>query len=101
MTIYKNMIQLMNDFLAAPIQTDTTEKFCNQYMDMFYDHSNKLENEVSSQCFDIFDDINWLCDSYEPEQSIQNSDPYCIDEMELRDKLTAFVNQLKEHGLYV
>lgn len=93
------MIKLINDFLSAPTETETTEKFCNQYMDMFYTYSNKLNSEVSLQCFDIFDDINWLCDSYEPENLIRTSDPYCIDEFGLRDKLVILINKLKKFGL--
>ncbi len=37
--------------------------------------------------FELLDDINMICDSFEPKEAIRAGDSYCIDEETLRQKV--------------
>ena len=92
---YQNVLDLINRYIDGAMNASTTDLFCNMYMDYFYNYSDELEKEVSLDIFEILDDINLLCDSYEADQAIRESDDYCIDEKELREKLKLLAGKLK------
>ena len=85
--IYKKLVNIIDEFLYSKKSKGLAEKFCNMYMDIFYDVCDELEKEVTKMQYDIFDDINLLCDLYEDNDAIRESDPNCIDEIKLREKL--------------
>ncbi|MFA0814289.1 MAG: hypothetical protein ACC608_00705 [Anaerofustis sp.] len=91
------LMSLIQEYIKCP--NGNAEKFSNRYMDMFYNDSKKLGEEVDAEVYDIFDDINWLCDSYENDNAIRKSDPNCIDEQALNEKLNFYIEQLRRSGL--
>ncbi len=92
MIIYSKILDLCNKYLEEERNADDTEIFCNQYMNMFFDNSDELENEVSQEIFEMLDDVNLACDSYEKNPEIRKEDSYCIDKGELRERIE---NQIK------
>ena len=42
---------------------------------------------MSKEIYEIFDDLNLVCDSYEPNVQIREMDRYCIDEMFLKNRV--------------
>lgn len=89
---YEKLIQHIMAYLQGRITS--AEAFCNEYMDLYYDLSGNLAHEVNDDAFDVFDDINWLCDSYEDDEAIREADKYCIGEEELKEKLVEYVKKL-------
>lgn len=89
------LLRLIDQFLAAVPAAGAAEDFCNQYMDQFYDLSDVLYQEVDARTYDLFDDINLLCDSYEDNDAVREADPNCIGETTLREKLSALREKLR------
>ena len=56
-------------------------------MNTFYVVEDNLEKEVSQTIFELFDDINLICDSYEVNEEIRKADKSCIDVTVLKKKV--------------
>jgi hypothetical protein len=59
--------------------------------------SDELENEVSLPIFEILDNINLTCDSYERNEEIRQLDRYCLNEVELRRKIDEYLILIKKY----
>lgn len=88
---YNDLLKLIMNYLNK--SEKSAENFCNNYMEMFYSYSDILQKKISNATYEILDDINLICDSYETNESIR--DKYCIDESELREKILKRVALLK------
>ena len=88
MTAYVELLDIVLKFLKNTDNGKAAELFCEKYMDTFYDRRNTLECEVPMQIYNVFDDINLICDSYEPDEKIRYGDKYCINEIELKEKIS-------------
>ena len=96
--VLEMLLRQIDAFLAAEPAAGAAEAFCNRYMDLFYDGSQLLDQEVDAQTYDLLDDVNLLCDSYEDNDAVRASDPWCIGEAALREKLTALREKLRERA---
>lgn len=88
------MLDLLNEYLEKERDVADAERFCNQYMDTFFENSDELESEVLQSIFERFDDINLVCDSYEKNPENRKDDIHCIDEHELREKISNLIKML-------
>lgn len=55
---------------------------------------NDLEQEVDQDTYEMFDDLNLVCDSYEPNIKIREMDKYCIDEIALKNKVVKLYRKI-------
>ena len=92
--IYQKVLNLLNEYMQKERDADQTERFCNQYMDIFFKNSDELESEVSQLIFERLDDINLVYDSYEKNPEIRKDDIHCIDENELRKRINNLIKML-------
>jgi|GEM_PF-2348288 len=95
MIAYQKIVDLLEHYLERERTVEESEKFCNSFMDMFYELSDALENEITQEIFEKLDDINLICDSYESNEDIRREDKYCIDETQLKDKVSVSVQEIK------
>lgn len=79
--------------MKTPYHQGATDTFCNEYMDMFYNMCEELQRELPSKIYNILDEINWICDSYEEDEAIRSTDSYCIDENILREKIKNIIKR--------
>lgn len=84
---YNKILDLVRDYINGNINKEISQKFCDEFMDMFYAERDVLEKEVSKEVYEILDDLNLVCDSYEPNAQIREMDRYCIDEISLRNRV--------------
>ncbi len=91
---YKKLIDLVENYINSNISEEVSQKFCNEFMDVFYADQDDLEKEVSQEVYEIFDDLNLVCDSYEPNAQIRETDKYCIDEMSLKNKVVELYKKI-------
>ena len=91
---YEKLINIVVNYIECNDSKETAERFCYEFMDTFYTVQNDLEQEVSQDIYEIFDDINLTCDSYEPNEEIREMDKYCIDEITLRNKVVKYYQQI-------
>ena len=84
---YKKLVKVITDYIQCENSSDNAQIFCEEYMEIFYHIQNDLVEEISDDFFNIFDDINLICDSYEINSEIRKNDRYCIDEDELKNKI--------------
>mgnify|MGYP004675224595 FL=1 len=63
-------------------------------MDEFFSVQNDLEQEVDQDTYEMFDDLNLVCDSYEPNIKIREMDKYCIDEIALKNKVVKLYRKI-------
>lgn len=92
---YQKIFNMIKEYLSGTTDAEASEKFCNLYMDKFYELSDELEQELSQINFELLDELNLVCDSYEKNSQIRNEDKYCIDEKSLRKKVNNIYNALK------
>ena len=97
MTEYKKIISLIDEYLNKKMGAEESDKFCNLYMEKFYTKSDDLEKELPQKLFEILDDLNLICDSYEKNPDIRNDDKFCIDEIQLREKVLLHLDELKNY----
>lgn len=95
MTSYEQIVKLVCTYIEDKANAEVSEKFCDQYMDMYFQLSDELEKELSQACFETLDDLNLLCDSYEKNSDIRAEDKYCIDEKQLKERTITYFNSLK------
>lgn len=88
MNAYKNIINLIKAYLKSDRNSDESDDFCNLYMNLFYEFSDELYENVSCEIFEALDELNMVCDSYEKNIEIRKSDRFCIDENQLKNKIT-------------
>lgn len=93
---YRELLTLMLDFIKANGDEKNAETFCNEFMDNYYDFQDDLENEVIQSVYEMFDDVNVICDSYEPNIEIREMDKYCIDEITLRNKVIEIYKKIEQ-----
>ena len=79
--------ELIATYLKSDLEYTSSENFCNIYMNMFFDLFDELENELQPSLFEVLDDINIVCDSYEKDINIRNMEKFCIGEIELKEKI--------------
>ncbi len=87
MTEYEKLLNIVENYISSNTNTEVAEKFCNEFMEEFYSIQDILEKEVEQHIYELFDDINLICDSYEPNAEIRENDKYCVDEIDLRNKV--------------
>lgn len=92
--IYQKLICIIEKYIDTNISKEVSQVFCDEYMDVFYAVQNDLEQEVTQDIYELFDDLNLVCDSYEPNVEIREMDTYCIDELSLMSKVTKIYKQL-------
>ena len=92
----QRLLALIDQFLSysAPDPARTFD-FTETYMDLFYDLSDALDLEVSHEKYELFDDINLLCDAYEGDAAIRAAEPYYYDEQQIKEKLEVLRKKLK------
>jgi hypothetical protein len=95
---YEKLINIIANYINCDEDEDTAEKFCDEYMDRFYSIQNDLEKEVSQYIFEVFDDINLICDSYEVNEEIREADKYCINEKVLKKRLIEYMDILNSNA---
>ena len=95
---YKELIQLIEKYINGSISKEVSQKFCDEFMDAFYADQDELEKEVSKEIYEIFDDLNLVCDSYEPNVQIREMDRYCIDEMLLKNRVVGLYKKVISIG---
>ena len=96
MTAYQTVMNLINEYLNEENTEEISDKFCDKYMEMFFALSDKLEKELSQKHFEILDDLNLVCDSYEKNPDIRKADQYCIDEITLREKVVSYIGMIQQ-----
>lgn len=84
---YKKLLNIVKNYINNDTNVEIANKFCNDFMEGFYNIQDDLEKEVEQHIYELFDDINLVCDSYEPNVEIRENDDYCIDEILLRNKV--------------
>lgn len=93
---FEHMLETIKHFISNETTTADCERFTEYYMDRFYDLTDLLESEVPKQIFEILDDINLICDAYEPHIGIRNNDKHCIDESQLKEKVSERLSVMSE-----
>ncbi|MGD1819841.1 MAG: hypothetical protein ACPKOI_08195 [Pleomorphochaeta sp.] len=93
---YKKLINIIINYINNNEKKETAEKFCNEFMDTFYAIQNNLEKEISQNIFEMLDDINLICDSYEANIDIRKADKYCIGEIELKNKVIKYFKKIQD-----
>ncbi len=93
---YTRIMNLIYEFLRAPCERDIAEAFCNEYMDMFNEVFEDLQKKLSATIYNSLDEINWICDSYEKDETIRATDNYCIDENMLRNKINNAMDKIEK-----
>lgn len=83
----EKLFNIVKDYLNSNINTEVSDTFCNEFMEEFYNVQDALEQEVEWYIYELFDDINVVCDSFEPDVKIRKNDKYCIDEITLQIKI--------------
>lgn len=61
----------MDEYLNKKSEIEESDKFCDLYMEIFYTKSDDLEKGLPQKLFEILDDINLICDSYEKIQILE------------------------------
>lgn len=84
---YKKLLNIVENYINSDINAEVANNFCNDFMEEFYNMQDDLEKEVEQHIYELFDDINLVCDSYEPNVEIRENDHYCVDEILLRNKV--------------
>ena len=86
----------MLEFVNDKGDKNNAEFFCNKFMDDYYNFQEDLEEEVPQNIYEMFDDVNEVCDSYEANVEIRAMDKYCINENVLKDKVTEFYKKIAQ-----
>ena len=93
---YKTLLKLMWEFVNDKENKNNAEIFCNKYMDDYYNYQEDLEQEVPRNIYEMFDDVNEVCDSYEANEEVREMDKYCINESVLKDKVTEIYKKIAQ-----
>ncbi len=93
---HRKLLKLMSDFINDDVNEKKAETFCNEFMDDYYNFQDDLEHELMQDICEMFDDVNVVCDSYEPNAEIRNMDRYCINEIVLRDKVVEIYKKIMQ-----
>ena len=94
---YKKLLNMVLNFINSNEDIEIAENFCNEFMENYYNFQEDLEQEVTQNIYELFDDINIVCDSYESNEKIREMDKYCIDEIELRNKVLEIYNRIAQY----
>ena len=95
---YKELIELIEKYINGSISKEVSQRFCGEFMDAFYANEDELQKEVSKEIYEIFDDLNLVCDSYELNVQIREMDRYCIDEMFLKNRVVELYKKVISTG---
>ena len=52
---YQKIFNMIKEYLSGTTDAEASEKFCNLYMDKFYELSDELEQELSQINFELLD----------------------------------------------
>lgn len=91
----------MWEFVNDKENKNNAEIFCNNYMDDYYNYQDDLEREVPQNIYEMFDDVNEVCDSYEANEEVRKMDKYCINESALKDKVTEVYEKIVIAFLFI
>lgn len=97
MNAYKNIINIVDEFLHKKNDAKESEAFSELFMDMFFDFNDELYKELPRNQYDILSDMNYACDLYEKCPAIREAETFCLDEEKLKNKIEKLRNTLK-HG---
>ncbi|ENJ9654216.1 hypothetical protein AB2T14_001839 [Clostridium botulinum] len=90
--ISEKLINLTKYYVLHERTKEEMIEFCNQYDVIFSNFAEEIFTEVDDVVYEILDEIFRIVDSYEPNEDIRNSEPYCIDEVSLKNNVK---NELK------
>lgn len=76
---------LCDEYLNGRLEA---EQFVSKFQLFFEDNQERLTKEE----FDVLDEIYMACEYYQPEAEIRETEPYLLDEDELKNK----VKQIKQ-----
>lgn len=93
-TQYKKLMIIIERYINNDPSMEVSQKFCDEFMDMFFTVQDDLEQEVDQDIYEKFDDLNLVCDAYEPNVKIREMDKYCIDEVALKNKVMGIYERL-------
>lgn len=91
---YRKLICIIEKYINSNTSKESSQKFCDKFMDEFFSVQNDLEQEVDQDTYEMFDDLNLVCDSYEPNIKIREMDKYCIDEIALKNKVVKLYRKI-------
>lgn len=91
---YKKLMIIIERYINNDPSMEVSQKFCDEFMDMFFTVQDDLEQEVDQDIYEKFDDLNLVCDAYEPNEKIREMDKYCIDEVALKNKVMGIYERL-------
>lgn len=91
---YQKLLDIVVEYIERSTKAKDSQKFCNNFMEEFYNLQDRLEKKVSQELYELFDDINIVCDSYESNVKIREMDKYCIDQIVLRNKVIEIYNKI-------
>ena len=82
-------------YKSTTLDREETERFCNQYMDMFDEVRVIIRGLPADKTYSLMDNIYMECDMYEPEISIRKADRHCIDEQQLHQRIGRHLSLLE------
>jgi hypothetical protein len=92
--IYERIKKIIEFYINDEMTVEKAESFCNQIDVIFSNFSVELEKEVNVDKYELIDDLNMICDSYEKNEEIRKMDSYCIDEKQLYEKTSEIYRKL-------
>lgn len=93
--IKKKLNELIEHYILEERTKGEIASFCNQYDIIFSNFSDELFNEVNYEIYNIFEEIYMIVDLYEPDLNIRNSEPYCLNEDEVIEKIKLLFKKIK------
>ena len=88
------IFEIIEKYINSDAGIQSATEFCADFMDEFYNSQDDLESELGVDIYELFDDINLVCDSFEPNSEIRANDNYCIDEVMLRKRVVELYNKI-------
>ena len=82
-------------YKSATLDREETERFCNQYMDMFDEVKGIVRGLPLDRVYELLDDIYIECDLYEPDIAIRKAEPYYFDEQQLHQRIGKYLSSLE------
>ena len=95
MTAYAKIMQVVDEFLGGKNGAEESEAFSTLFMDMFFELSDLLYEELPRDQYELLDDMNYTCDLYEKCPAIRGAEPFCLDEARLRNKAESLRDALR------
>lgn len=95
MTAYPKIMQVVDKFLGRKNGAKESEAFSTLFMDMFFELSDLLYEELPRDQYELLDDMNYTCDLYEKCPAIWGAETFCLDEAQLRSKVESLRDALR------